>query len=477
MDAKVVEGQIRDKLGIIGDSIASFLNVDETLISNRLKALNFYVYEDYYNQSQRLTNVDLAKIASDYASDVYENLLLDEEREKELANDLTKLILSSYHLDDVALKPIIEDFVSKQDEFKNTKNAAYNNIKSAIKNFLRDYEVRDIIDNLQRGETQREKVVSKMYEIKADILRNKFNVHVRDTYNVGWLWDTLSAFTLNNEDLKNCSEEYKNHIYDLRKKFYSAIGCRGGTLQQLEESAKKNGIVMNKQIALDLEHEFCARFVKECKSDLRAYTNIFDIYDELESKGYTPDFTNVAYMFNNPSVYGVNFQIEGKRGLESYVVFANNEMLYTTEFNDTCIHELIHYLGGINETNNKRGLYFNDSKAYLDLEEAYVNALSKKVMGKVVEKSGNIISPCSNADALNVYDHTLEYMEFVFKRYKKELSKVHLSTTMNLAQANRLLPFDNIAKGVSRIMNCDKKDVKKYTLEEIEKLKKIQKKK
>ena len=477
MDAKLVEGQIRDKLGIIGNSIASFLNADEELIANRLKALNFYVYEDSYNQSERIVNVDMSKIAREFASDIFEDLILEEDREKELTDEVTKLIVSSYYLDEEVVKSKIEDFVSKQPEFKNIPKPAYNNIKSAINNFLRDYEVKGMIDNLQNGEVHREKVVSKMYGIKADILKRNFNVTVRDTYNVGWLWDTLSAFTLNNEDLKDCSDEYKNHIYDLRKKFYTAVGCRGGTLQQLEESAKKNGVVMNKSIALSLEHEFCTRFIDECKSDLRAYTNIFEIYDDLESKGYTPDFTNVAYMFNNPSVYGVNFQVEGRRGLESYVVFANNEMLYTTEFNDTCIHELIHYLGGINETNNKRGLYFNDNKAYLDLEEAYVNALSKKVMGKVVTKSGNIISPCTDTEALNVYDHTLEYMEFVFKKYKKELSKVHLSTTISLSQANKLLPYDKIASSVSRIMNCDKKDVKKYTLEEIEKLKKIQKKK
>jgi hypothetical protein len=144
---------------------------------------------------------------------------------------------------------------------------------------------------------------------------------------------------------------------------------------------------------------------------------------------------------------------------------------------DQNIEILYQFVRDCVENNNKRGLYFNDNKAYLDLEEAYVNALSKKVMGKVVTKSGNIISPCTDTEALNVYDHTLEYMEFVFKKYKKELSKVHLSTTMSLSQANKLLPYDKIASSVSRIMNCDKKDVKKYTLEEIEKLKKIQKKK
>ena len=142
MDAKLVEGQIRDKLGIIGNSIASFLNADEELIANRLKVLNFYVYEDSYNQSERIINVDMSKIAREFASDIFEDLILEEDREKELTDEVTKLIVSSYYLDEEVVKSKIEDFVSKQPEFKNIPKPAYNNIKSAINNFLRDYEVK-----------------------------------------------------------------------------------------------------------------------------------------------------------------------------------------------------------------------------------------------------------------------------------------------------------------------------------------------
>lgn len=477
MDAKAVESQIRDKLSIIGDSIASFLNAEDSLISHRLLHLNFYVYEDFYNQRERILNVDLGKIAKEYALDVYDDLQLEQERIEELSGELSKLILAGYALDDASLKGMIEEFVDKQPEFKNVKKAAFNNVKGAINNFLRDYEVKALIDNLNSGEVHRENVMSNLCKIKANILKRNFKINVNDNYNLNWVWDTISAFTLDEDDLAKCSDEYKNRIYDMRKKFYLAAGCKGTTLEELEASAKKTGLCIDKKIALDVERECNDLFISECKNELRQYTNIFEIYDDLKEKVYTPDLTNIVYMFNNPSVYGVNFQIPGSKGLESYILFANNETLYTTEFNDTCIHEIVHYLGGINEVFNKRGLYYNDNKIYLDLEEAYVNAVSKKVMSKVVSQSGNIVEPCQNKDALNAYDHTLEYMNFVLKRYKKELSKVHLSTTINLAQANKLLPYDKIAMAVSRIMNCDPKDVKKYTLEEIEKLKKLHKKK
>ena len=50
-------------------------------------------------------------------------------------------------------------------------------------------------------------------------------------------------------------------------------------------------------------------------------------------------------------------------------------------------------------------------------------------------------------------------MNFVLSRYKKELSKVHLSSTMNIAQANKILPLDKIAKSVSRIMNSSESTI------------------
>jgi hypothetical protein len=205
------------------------------------------------------------------------------------------------------------------------------------------------------------------------------------------------------------------------------------------------------------------------------YTNIFDIYEDLKGKGYYPDETNIIYLFNNPSVYGVNFQIVGNNGLESYIIFNNDEVMYTSEFTDTCIHEIVHYIGGNNPKLNKRGLYYNDNKIYLDLEEAYVNALTKRIKSDVEEKVGAIVTPFIYNEAANLYDHTLEYMNFVFKHYMDELSKIHLSDNISLTEAKKMIPFDTIAKGVTRIMNCDKKDVKQYTLEEISKLKRNRK--
>ena len=50
--------------------------------------------------------------------------------------------------------------------------------------------------------------------------------------------------------------------------------------------------------------------------------------------------------------------------MNRYIIFNNDEVMYTSEFTDTCIHEIIQYLGGNNSKINKRGLYYNDNKIY-----------------------------------------------------------------------------------------------------------------
>jgi hypothetical protein len=59
MDAKGVEIQIREKLGVIGNSIASFVNAEEKEIYEKLSRLNFYVYDegaDVYIRRDRANN-------------------------------------------------------------------------------------------------------------------------------------------------------------------------------------------------------------------------------------------------------------------------------------------------------------------------------------------------------------------------------------------------------------------------------------
>ena len=84
MDAKGAEIQIREKLGVIGTSIASFVNAEQKAIYEKLSKLNFYVYDDYYAQKSRLINIDLYRIAYEYSNDVIEELILDNDREEEI---------------------------------------------------------------------------------------------------------------------------------------------------------------------------------------------------------------------------------------------------------------------------------------------------------------------------------------------------------------------------------------------------------
>ena len=208
MDAKGVEIQIREKLGVIGNSIASFVNAEEKEIYEKLSRLNFYVYDDYYAHKDRLINIDLYKIAYEYANDVIDELILDSSREEEILSSLTKLILSSYSLSEESLKNEIETFVDNNKEFKNTKKASFNNIKGAINNFLRDFQSKEIIDEISRGETYRQEVVNKIYNIQAEIIKKRFNITIKDSMNVKWFWETIYAFSSDENDLKDCSDEY-----------------------------------------------------------------------------------------------------------------------------------------------------------------------------------------------------------------------------------------------------------------------------
>lgn len=467
MDAKGVEKQINDKIEVIGDTIASFLRVDSSKIQRILKKLNFYVYDNYYLQSDRLKNVDLKNIAKEYSSEVFDELDLPVKVKENLTEELSEIVLLSSSLDDLALNPIINKFVTKE-EFSGYREEVIDNVKFAISNFLRDYETKDILSMISSGSHNHQEVDRKSKEIKRQLIMNNFNC---DTIMVDWLWGRLLAFTVSDEELLGASEEYVTRIRNNKVDVYHALGASGSTLEEKIKSAKKKGIHVNRDIVLKMEAEYNKRFVKECAATLRLYTNVFDIYEDLKEKGYLVEDSHIVFLFNNASIYGVNFQVYGKDGTSSYIVFSNGETVYTSEFNDTCVHEIIHYLGGIDSFNHKRGLVFDDNRIYIDLEEAYVNALSKKVKDKVVKKSGNIVEPSREEHYNNFYDHTLEYMGTVFKYYLKPLSEIHLSSNISLKDANAKMPYDLIAKGVSRIMNADKNDVERYTKEEIEKIK------
>jgi len=476
MDAKSVEKQIQSKLEVIGDTIASFLCIDKKKILNRLKKLNFYVYEDDYHQTSRIRNVDLYNIAFQYSIDVFDNVSVDKETIEALRNKVSRIILSSPYLDDAAMDSQIRDF-AYSDIFTQDNALIVSNFKKTIENFLKDYETKEWISKIEYAEKAHNEVQEKMYLIKRDIIREMFNLEIDLTFIIERMWDSLLGFSMSDEELETVSEEFKNRMQESQKSAYNLLGVEGDTLEELKEKAKRKGLVINKDTVIEMEGKFHYRVSNKLRGDLKQYTNAFEIVDSLKEKGFNVDSSNLVYLYMNPGNYGANFQVTGVGRVDSYIVFNNNEAMYTTEFNDTCVHEIIHYLGGMSSRENKRGLFYQDKKIYLDLEEAYVNALSKRVKDIVVSKVGNIVEPSKKQSNKNYYDSTLGYMNFVFEHYLKQLSEIHFSNYMSLKDANNLVPFDLIAKSASRIMNCDESDVSKYTKEEIEKLKKYIRKK
>ena len=476
MDAKSVEKQIESKLEVIGNTIASFLSIDEKMILNRLKKLNLYVYEDYYHQAGRMRNVDLYNIAYQYSIDIFDGVYLDEETIEALKNKVARIILASPYLDDRAIEGKIKDFAYDK-IFTQDNELIIINFKNTIANFLKDYETKDLLSKIKYGEEMHNDVQKRIALIKSEIIKEMFNLELNLTFTVDYLWDALLGFSIEDNELETLSEEFKNKMMESQKRAYRALGISGNTLAELKDNAKKKGLIITKKVVEELDGRLNYAVNNRCRGDLQQYTNIFEIFDKLKDKGFVIDNSNILYLYMNPSNYGANFQVTGKSGLDSYIVFNNNEAMYTNEFNDTCTHEIIHYLGGMNSKEEKRGLFYFNNKIYLDLEESYVNALSKSVKDIVVGKVGNIVEPSKNETSKNYYDCTLEYMKFVFKHYLKELSEIHFSNYMSLKDANKLMPFDQVAKSASRIMNCSAKDVDKYTKEEIEKLKKYIRKK
>ena len=120
MDAKSVEKQIKDKLTVIGDSIASFFGINPDVVNKKLSELDFYVYDDYKAQSGRLINQELYKIANEYAIDVFDDLIIPDKEKEILVKKLATIIVRSYYLDNEALEPMIDSLIDESvlKEFK-----------------------------------------------------------------------------------------------------------------------------------------------------------------------------------------------------------------------------------------------------------------------------------------------------------------------------------------------------------------------
>jgi hypothetical protein len=476
MDAKGVEKQIRDKLDVIGDTIASFLCTDKSSIKKKLDRLNFYVYENYDSQKNRLIEIELRRVAREYANDVFDDIKLTKKKKEELWDRLTSIITNSKFVDDSVVNNSIDSFV-RETAFKSMSDEIRDRITIAMNNFSRDYETKDILSMIHVGDYSSKDMEKLSLKVNSDILKEVFNINTYTSLDINWVWESFMAFALSDEDLENASDDYRKRIKKSQNDAYRCLDCNGNNEKEYKKDLKKRGLVLDKKMVAKLEGCYNYRLVKEGKHILNRYTNVFSIYNDLKSKGYTMEDFNIAYLFNNRSIYGVNFQIYGKGGQSSYIVFANNSAMYTSEFNDTCIHEIIHYLGGKDSLHSKIGLYYNDDKRYLDLEEAYVNAVSKRIKDIVVKKYGNIVEPSIPESHINYYDHTLEYMKVVLYNYLKELTTIHLSSIMSLEDANKLMPFNDVANSIYKIMNADDDNVEKYTREEIAKLsKKLNKK-
>ena len=150
------------------------------------------------------------------------------------------------------------------------------------------------------------------------------------------------------------------------------------------------------------------------------------------------------------------------------LVFVNNKNLYNVDFTTTVIHELLHYIGGYNS--KKFGLHFHKNEKLKHLEEAYVCYLSKKIANEYIDANGFLIEPRDYEQGLYYYDSTNEYFEEVYKLYGDELMKYHFSNDAKYDDVISLLPINDIAESIERIIEAPVSIRKSIIKEEINKL-------
>ena len=141
--------------------------------------------------------------------------------------------------------------------------------------------------------------------------------------------------------------------------------------------------------------------------------------DDLEKKGYTCDKDVITtFLVTTKGVSGVNFScFDEDENETSFIIYNNNSLAYALEFNETCIHEIIHSLGGINREMNKKGLHYNNDIRFIHLEEAYANFLAKNISKEYHQKYGSIVDVKVDQNTICKYDRTLPYFEIVFEKY------------------------------------------------------------
>jgi hypothetical protein len=440
----------------------------QKLIEKRMKNLQFYVYDDNA-QIDKLESVDLVEIAQMFAKDITSELDLDDSMKKKVELVLGVIIKEAAKYDENKASLYIKNKLTLPKEFESLINKYVSKIMTVVNYYKNDYEVKNIYNQIEKAKNRKSILKNKLNELRKELLKKYFKIDVSGEDNVDLVWITLEAFESDNQSDSILEQE---KINERKSIFYSLIGCKGDSYEELAKDFKKKKLVINDEIIRKCKEEYSSRFNEIYNDDFRNNTNIESIFDDLNSKGYLVDYDVVrSYLNGNSSILGVNFycrKINNQDG--SFIIYNNNHDLYSSDFNDTCIHEIIHYLGGNNLELNKKGLHYDDSIVYLHLEEAYTNYFSKLIAKAYSEKYGDIMEPLLTVEINFEYNCTLKYMEKVFELYGNELKEIQLSDNLSLDKAKKICPIDKIANSIWEILEADEGLKDKVSDEQIKKL-------
>lgn len=472
MKAIEVKRELDKKIKGVAKTIAFYYGEKYSQdILDSIDELAYYVYDNDDYQISRLRNIELVDIAKQFAKDVSENLHVNEKRREEIDTNIAEIILAADALENP--KEYIESRVKKIKELKDNYLDYSDEFIKVLGYFQRDYEVKKITKIIDEAYVKNKQFENKTITFKREILASRFNFNGYLTNEECLdLWDLFNSFNPSVKKFMDNSLEYKKEVNSQRRAFYKKVGCKGTSLDDLMIDAQNKGLLVDENLFYDCINEYQKKFDDLTGDYYFASSNLDDIFNDLERKGYYCDTKSIStFIIETKNLCGVNFSCSDEFAREtSFIIYNNNERLYSKDFNETFIHEIIHYIGGINSNIGKKGLHYNNDIRYLHLEEAYTNYVAKEITDEYEKNHGDLIEYRNDKRINSTYDCTLSYMKEVFKLYKEELFKIHLSTNISERAACLLMPYSEIADAVSRIKEAEFYNRDDIIKEEITKL-------
>ena len=459
MNAIEVKRIIDSKLVGIENSIAFFCGDKyKEIIHSRMENLRYYIFDSY--QKDRIESIELVDIARAFAKYITIDLKVSQERKKELDKIIGDIIYNVSQ--NTNSQNYLDTQLSLISEFSQDLNNYKTKINELIEVYKNDYEVNLIYKKLDEYKIKKEQEEAIIRDCKKQVLDEILSI--KGNFDIDRLWVLLDAFS------DDANEYDKEEVVKRKKEFYTLLGCVGEDLIDLEKDALNKKIVINNTGVCVAKSRYETYFNDRIYDKLKSETNVEDIASELSDLDLSLNIKNiVTYIYNNPLVVAYNtFAYDNDNDPYKFIVFVNNKNLYNVDFTTTVIHELLHYIGGYNS--KKFGLHFHKNEKLKHLEEAYVCYLSKKIANEYIDANGFLIEPRDYEQGLYYYDPTNEYFEEVYKLYGDELMKYHFSNDAKYDDVISLLPINDIAESIERIIEAPVSIRKSIIKEEINKL-------